>query len=310
MPTTTRLDWRAVAARQDGVLARQQALAAGLTDDAWQWRLTTGTWQALLPGVAVTHSGPTTVRQRAWAAVLAAGAGAALSGDAGLRALGLRLPEPRAVDVAVPERRVLRLRRLPDAHGGTPVVVRRVRGLAAWTAPRRGVPTLRPAPAVLHAAAWAPTDRAAEWRIAAAVQQRLVTPASLDSVLPSMPKLRRRALVRAVLDDVRLGAHAGSELDLLAFLRRNGLPLPDRLQRPVRAGGLRYLDAWWERQRVAAEVDGSHHRDVESWDADVLRANDVVVSQRADRVVLLRLTTGNLRHDEPRLAAQFRAVLL
>jgi hypothetical protein len=117
-------------------------------------------------------------------------------------------------------------------------------------------------------------------------------------------------LVRLVLDDVELGAHARTELDFLAFLRRNNLPLPDRLQFEVRANGVRYLDAWWEKQRVGAEIDGAHHMEVGSWDDDTLRANEVVVAQRHDRVMLLRVTAGNMRHKEAELAKQFRASLL
>ena len=112
-----------------------------------------------------------------------------------------------------------------------------------------------------------------------------------------------------MLDDVELGAHAGSELDFLRFLRRHGLPAPDRLQKRMRTGTVCYLDAWWERQRVAAELDGAHHRLVASWEADALRGNDVVISERHDRVLLLRLTTGNLRHDQLRVAEQLRAAL-
>lgn len=300
--------WRDDAAAQCGVLSRGQALAGGLTSRAWQWRLQTGAWQALLPGVAVTHSGPPTRDQLRWAAVLAAGPGAALSGDEALLVLGATLPVPSTVHVAVPERRVLRLREVA-AHEPLPVVVHRTRGLARWVHPVRRPPVVRAAAAVLHAAAWAPSDRAAEWRVAAAVQQRLVTVPQVADAVREMPKVHRRALVRAVLDDVATGAHARSELDLLALLRRNGLPTPDRLQRPVRADGMRYLDAWWERQRVAVEVDGAHHRLVGAWEADTLRANQVVVVERHDRVLLLRFTTGNLRHDEPRVVAQLRAVL-
>jgi very-short-patch-repair endonuclease len=162
----------------------------------------------------------------------------------------------------------------------------------------------------MHAAAHASSDRAAEWRVAAVVQQRLATATQLIEALDAMPRMRRRALVRAVLADVRDGAQAQSELDLLRLLRRHRLPRPDGLQRLVRASGKRYLDAWWERQRVAVEVDGAHHLDVGQWSHDVLRANAVVVAERHDRVVLLRFTTGNLRHDVSQVVDQLRAVLL
>jgi very-short-patch-repair endonuclease len=140
--------------------------------------------------------------------------------------------------------------------------------------------------------------------------QRLVTVQAIRGVLDQMPRLRRRALVQAVLSDVASGAQAQSELDFLRLVRRNGLPRPDRLQRLVRAGGKRYLDAWWELQRVAVEIDGAHHLDVGQWGADALRGNDVVVAEQHDRVLLLRFTTGNLRHDELHVVRQLRSVLL
>ena len=312
--------WEQQLEEQDGVLARRQALAGGISADQWQWRLSSGRWQPVLHGVAAAHSGPVTAHQRSWAAVLYAGRGAALAGDAALVELGMHLPGPSLrVDVAVPDRRTVVPRSFTspvDAHAlAHDIAVARVQPhsvsrLASFVHPARRLPTMRVAPAVLHAAAWAPSDRAAEWRLAAAVQQRLVLPQELRTTLAQLPRLRRRRLLATVLDDVQHGAHAASELDLLRFLRRHGLPTPDRLQQPVRVGGLRYLDAWWERQRVAAELDGAHHRTVAAWEDDVLRANDVLVAGREDGTVLLRFTTGNLRHDAARVAAQLSKVLL
>ena len=293
--------------QQDLVIARPQARRAGMTEDQWQWRLDTGRWRSVLPGVAVAHSGEVTDRQRSWAATLYGGSDAFVSADAALVELGMRLAVPREIHLAATRR--IRPQRFRDGSGAA-VVPHQVSTLADWPHPVRRPPLLRAAPASLHAAAWAPSDRAAEWRLAAAVQQRLVRPADLRSSLAQMPQVRRHALLRDVLDDVELGAHAASELDLLRFLRRHRLPLPDRLQRPVRAGTLRYLDAWWERQRVNAEMDGAHHRRVGTWDDDALRANDVVLVERHDRILLLRFTRANLRHDAPRVAAQLRRALL
>lgn len=302
--------WRELAAEQDGVLTRPQALRGGLTEDQWQWRLDARRWRPVVPGVVVTHTGPVTAGQHAWAAVLLAGPGACLSGDAALDRLGLRLGELCAVHVAVPEGRSLRPRVLAGGERPVRVLPRQVVRLEALRHPTRMPPTVRAAAAVVHSAAWAVSDRAAEWRVAAAVQQRLVLPSDLRRTLDGMPSLRRRRLLRSVLDDVELGAHAAGELEFLRFLRSHGLPPPDRMQQPVRAHGLRYLDAWWSRQRVAVELDGAHHRSVAVWQDDVLRANDVLVAGRHDGTVLLRFTTGNLRHDGVRVAAQLAAVLL
>lgn len=301
--------WLDLCHAQGQVLARRQALALGMSGDTWQWAHEQRRMRRLLPGVSLGHAGEPSLEQRAWAAVLHCGDGAALTGDLALALLGMRLDAPRAIDVAVPESRVVRPGAALALEPPVPVLAHRVKGLTSLVHPARTPPTVRLPVALLHAAAFARSDRAAEWRVAAAVQQRLMTPAHVREALERMPRLRRRALVLAVLDDVELGAHAASELAFLRLLRRHGLPLPDRLQRPVRHGRTRYLDGWWERQRVGVEIDGSHHVEVGQWDDDVLRANDVVVAERHDRALLLRYTCGNLRHDEPQVASQLAAVL-
>lgn len=295
--------------RQDGVLARGQALAAGLSVDTWRWRRASGRWQSLLPGVAVAHSGGVSEEQLRWAAVLHCGAGAALTGDAALRLWGLPVPVPEVWRVAVPTGRGV----VPQLQpvGLLKLQPHRVLPLASLVHPVRLPPVVRPAPAVLHAAGWAPSDRVAEARVAASVQRRLVTVTQLREAQRVLTRSARRALVRAVLDDVELGAHARSELGLLAFLRRHHLPLPDRLQLAVRAGTrLRYLDGWWEQQRVALEMDGAHHRLVGDWEADLLRSAELAVAARDDRVLLLRFTPGQLRHDGPHVADLLRRTLL
>ena len=253
--------------------------------------------------MVLMHTGSPTFAEKVQAAIVYGGEGAAVSGDALLHLLDpRRTAEPTLIDIAV--------------RASSPVArvdffrPHRCSRLPGFVHPARWPRQLRAAPAVLHAAAWVDSDRTGEWRLAAAVQRRLVTVPQLRAALAELPTLRRRRVLRLVLDDVELGAHARTELDLLAFLRRHRLPLPDRLQLKVRADGVRYLDAWWERQRVVVEVDGVHHMQVGTWDDDTLRANAVVVAHRDDRVVLLRVTGGNLRHREAELAAQFAAVLL
>jgi hypothetical protein len=294
--------WEELLETQTLVLKRAQAVAGGLTACALDWRLHRGTWQIVLPGIVVAHNGDVTFTQQVQAAVLYGGEGAAVSGDALIHLAKPRGTAPAKIDVAVASSCQV------AAYGF--FVPHRCSRLAALTHPARMPQQLRIAPGVLHAAAWAPSDRAAEWRVAAAVQRRLVTVPQLREALQTLPRLHRRRAIRLVLDDVELGAHARTELDFLAFLRRNNLPLPDRLQLKVRASGVRYLDAWWEQQRIAAEIDGVHHMEVGQWDDDTLRTNAVLVAARDDRVMLLRVTAGNMRHKEAELAEQFRAVLL
>lgn len=287
---------------QGGVVGRRQALVGGLTVEGWRWRRASKRCQELLPGVVVMHTGTPTFAEKVQAAIVYGGDGAAVSGDALLHVLApKRASEPERIDVAVAASRQVAPVRFFRPH--------RVSRLAELAHPVRVPRQIRVAPGALQAASWARSDRAAEWRVAAAVQSRLVTVPALREALVLLPRLKRRRAIRLVLDDVELGAHARTELDFLAFLRRNGLPLPDQLQFKVRADGVRYLDAWWEAQRVAAEIDGVHHMTVGTWDEDTRRANAVVVAQREDRVILLRITSGNMRHKEVELAEQCRAVL-
>lgn len=298
--------WQQLLAKQEGVLARRQALAGGMSKHEWDWKLGHG-WQPALPGVAITHTGGTTERQRAWAAVLHAGTGAALSGDTALRLAGLETASGKDVDVVVPRARHVVGGRLVGGERRE-VVIHRVHRPERWAQELRALPVLTAHAAVLHAAAWAETDRAAEWRVAAAVQRRVTAVPLLRATLEQMPRLRRHALVLAVLDDVELGAHAGSELQFLRFCREHGLPRPDELQRKVRSDrGTHYLDGRYRRQRVTVELDGAHHREVATWEADALRTLRVVAALPGERLV--RLTPGMLRHDGEEVARHLRTLL-
>lgn len=289
------------------MLSREQALAAGLTDEAWAWRLRRD-WQRLTPGVALGHRGPVPRQALAWGAVLHAGPDAALTGAWALAAQGWTWPRLGAVDLLVPAQRRL----APVRLGSVAVAVRAHRSalLQQVRHPSRLPPSVQAAHAALHAAAWLPRARDGEDVLAGVVQQRLVPPSALRSALGHWPRLPRRALIRAVLDDVELGASARTELDLLGLLREHRLPRPDGMQLRERSHRLCYLDAWWRRQRVALEADGAHHRLVGHWEHDVLRANDLHLHHRGHSVLLLRATGGQLRRRDPDVVRQLRLALL
>lgn len=295
--------WRDIADEQDGVLGRAQALGAGLTADAWQWQVEHH-WSALGEGVAVTHTGEPTPSQLRWAAVVHGGKGAALDGDVALVQLGVKRLHLARHDISVPPARQV----APVRVQGFFLSPHRTLHVETWTSPVGGLPTVRIQLAALHATAWAPSDREAELRLCLVVQQRKATPPQLRSVLEKQTRLRRRALMRDVLDDLELGAHANSELDYLRFCRTHTLPLPDELQVLVRADGKRYVDARYRKQQVSVEVDGAHHLWVEQWDKDALRTFELLVAQGpGERVV--RITQGNMRHDGPKLAGLLRQLL-
>jgi hypothetical protein len=296
--------WSQTAANQDDVLARRQALASGMSDHAWDWKLTHG-WTSLGDGVAMTHSGNPSGRQLPFAAVLHAGRGAALSGDAGLVELGVTRIKVRAYDVVVDRQRNVR----GVQHKLLTTAVHRTTVPQGLIRTIRGLPVVKSELAVLHAAAWAKTDREAERRLAMTVQQQITAVPPMRAALALTPRLPRRPLIVAVLDDIEWGAHAQSELDFLHFCRRNGLPVPDALQVKVRTTGLRYLDGRYRRQRVSLEIDGAHHQWVEQWDADTLRSLELTVAASGTGEQFIRLTQANLRHDEAKVVGLLRELL-
>ena len=297
-------------ARQAAVITRQQAIKAGLTKHAWDWRLSSGRWQKALPGVAVAHSGGISDEQRLWAALLYGGKGAALGGRTALVLLGAKLSSPDRgappLDVVIPQTRRLDAAELPD---GATVTVRRLLDPQRWITTWHGLAVVRAEAAVLHAVAWARSDAQAEFLLAATVQQRKTAVPLVRATLAAMPELTRRALVRELLDDLELGAHAVSELRFLRMCRTHGVPEPDDLQLRVRAGSnTYYLDARYRAQRITIEVDGAHHREAQTWDADALRSLRVVAALPGEQVI--RITTGMLRHHEAEVAGLLRSVLV
>jgi very-short-patch-repair endonuclease len=159
---------------------------------------------------------------------------------------------------------------------------------------------------VVDAAAWARTAEEARLVLAAACQQRLVTPGDATDVLALLPEVRRRALIRTTLADISGGAEALSEIDFVALCRRHRLPRPDlQVKRTDADGRDRYLDAYWEEWRLHAEVDGAHHMDARHWAADMQRQNQIWIS--GDRI--LRFPAALIRERPAEVTAQLRAAL-
>jgi hypothetical protein len=158
----------------------------------------------------------------------------------------------------------------------------------------------------VDAAVWARTSNEARVVLAAACQQRRVTPEELREVLTVLPTMRRRALIWTTLGDIVGGAQALSEIDFGRLCRKFNLPPPDRQERRRDARGRnRYLDAYWREWHLHVEVDGAHHMDVRHWAADMLRQNEVWIA--GDRI--LRFPAWLIRNEPVRVADQLRKAL-
>src|SRR5260370_5468084 len=95
---------RNLARYQNGVISRSQALRAGLSPDMIKFRVRSGRWRQIHPGVYATFTGAPGRGAQLWAAVLSAGPGAALSHETAAELHGLTDKDKAAgsVHVTVP----------------------------------------------------------------------------------------------------------------------------------------------------------------------------------------------------------------
>jgi very-short-patch-repair endonuclease len=298
-----KLEW--LEFEQSGVLSSAQALEV-IGRDAARSRLHNGRWRRICRGVFSTHNGPLTRDQQLWAAVLAAGPGARLAGVTAATESGVRGLPAEPIQVIVPAQRMVSSRLSGVSPDMAAVRVYRTTVLPPHHEQTGRPPRVAVGRAVIDAAAWAPSDRAAQVVIASACQQRRVKPAELRDVLAMFPSIRRHRLIGTTIANVEGGAEALSEIDLLALCRQHGLPRPEMQQRRADATGRnRYIDAYWPEARLQVEVDGAHHMDTQTWVADMLRQNQIWIA--GDRV--LRFPAWLLHADPAAVALQIRAVL-
>lgn len=256
-----------------------------------------GRWQRAGRCV-VMHSGPLSSEQLLWAASLSPRGTSAVARESALRMAGV-------TGVSTPDLTVL------VAWGQRPISIAGVRYVQSRH--------LRLADVVLRSqplrctAARATVDAASraspDWArtlVAMVVQQRKATAADLRAVLDRLSPVRREVLLRLTVDDVEGGAHSLPELRFTRLVRASGLPVPDRQVIRRRPDGRYFLDAAWEEFGLVVEVDGSHHRNADQWEADVLRQDELMIG--GDRV--LRLVSWWIR-DRPDLVVDLlrRALL-
>ncbi len=225
---------------QCGVIARFQALEAGLSDHDVRRLVRRREWARVHPGVYVDHTGPLTWIQRAWAAVLVAWP-AALTHDSALRVVdgpGRRRRRPDdPIHVAVDRQRAFR------APPG--VVAHRLAHFEAKVLSITHPPRVRIEHAAIDVAAEAPDD--------------------LTAV--------------AVLADLVQGTCSLLERDYLDLVElAHGLPRAQRQVRESRRG-LLYRDVVYVDYGVVVELDGRlFHDSAQARDLDLERDLDAAVA--------------------------------
>ena len=278
-----------VLTRQDGVISRKQVLGLGHDDNLIERKVRRREWAPVHRGVYVTHTGPVTWRQQAWAAVLVhwpavlCGRSAVVAATAG-PSLARATADPDPVEVAVDARR--HVRRIEGVR------VTRVLGLADHVQPGREPPRMRLEQALLRQAADAPSEPAALAGLADACQRGWTTAGRLSDALRSLPRLRRRAFLLAVLEDVAKGSYSVLEHRYLVHVERpHGLPTAARQRRARPGRAVAYRDVEYVACGCVVELDGrlGHERAGDRW-RDAERDAESLLEDR----VTVRLTWGQV----------------
>ncbi|OFE16556.1 hypothetical protein BA895_02890 [Humibacillus sp. DSM 29435] len=236
---------RARIAGQAGLFSRPQALGAGITDDTIAWRVKTGRWVTVHPGVYLTTPGRDDWEMRAVAGLLYVGAPSGLRGASAAFAWGLVPSPPALLEVVVPAQR-----RGTSKVGLTVVRSRKASERmhpSAW--PHRTTVEHT----VLDLSMGAGVDRFVSLA-ARALQRGLASEQTLVDALSGRPNQSHRVLVTEALTDVAAGAESAAERRYINDVERaHGLP---EGRRQARAGGLRRRDNEYDTVQVVVEIDG------------------------------------------------------
>jgi hypothetical protein len=261
-----------VVRRQHGVLRTRQALAIW-SRATIRAQLAAQRWQQPARGVVIAHNGPITDLQRVWVALLACAPGSALGGLTALTQDGLEgFVLPSKPQVILPEGATRPRYGDVAPHWSTRLDDRDVHPTKT---PRR----TRSQRSIVDEASWS------------------------DS--PRRGPCRHRALIVSSILDAVGGIQSLPERDFGDIVSRYHLPPPSR-QHPVRGTDGRYfLDVGWDRYDAGCEIHGIPHLEVLQWDADLRRANDIVV--RGPR--LLVFSSYAIRNEQQDVAQQVMALL-
>ncbi|KGM09421.1 type IV toxin-antitoxin system AbiEi family antitoxin domain-containing protein [Cellulomonas bogoriensis] len=283
-------------ARQHGVVTTAQCVAHGVDRVRVHRLVRSGWWRRLHPGVHVTYTGELSWRTRAAAALLHAGAGAALSHESAAVLHGFTSRLPRVITVVVP------WERHPVARPG--MVVRRRRRAIRTTV--RELPVTDQPTTVLDLVARSRSDDDALGWVSAAVRAG-TRPADLRRLAAAQSRVGRRRLLGEVLDLVEEGAESPLEARYHRDVeRRHGLP------RSARQGWEQLADGWirsdcrYVGRGVRVELDGQLGHPGGRTSTDTWRDNAVALTHDE---VTLRYRWDHVAVHPCRTAQQVAAAL-
>lgn len=289
--------------RQQGAFTRGQAIAHGITDKVLARRRRARQVQQVHGGVYVDFTGPLPWETRVWAAWLAYGPDAALTGATALRWYGVDGGRgDDRVHLAVPHSR--RIKQRPG------VVVSRHRGFATQVQGSRTPPIVRLEVAVLVGASADPNGSRQAALLLDVCRQRATTPERLLAELDLLTRLPARQVLRRIVLDAADGVQSFLEQVYLRRVERaHALPAGERQVRVESTDGsgrrIVYRDVEYSPYGLTIELDGrAGHSDSESRWRDMHRDNSTALSGKQT------LRFGYQLVSEPCMAAAQVAIAL
>ncbi len=255
---------------QAGIVDRDQVRDVGFSQRQISYRLRSGAWQRVYPGVYATFTGQLSRDARLWAAVRFAGDGAMLSHETAAEVYGMIDRPARDVHVTVPlSRRPARTRK--PVRGM--VIHRSDQSRKHLPGPFK-LPLTRVDDTVLDLIAGASTfDQAYTW-ISRAVFSNLVTVSALREALARRSRIRWRAWLNDAFAEAQDGVLSPLELHYVHDVERaHGLPKSQHQARRRLNGKTHYKDNWYPEYRLAVEIDGPAYHQNEQVRRDKERDN-------------------------------------
>jgi hypothetical protein len=257
---------------QAGAVSRAQLLDLGFSDGQILRAVADDVWRAAgPPGVYLLTTGPVSDLTRCWVALLYAGDGATLSHSTAEWVWELRPDLPETVVVTLPV-----ARRVEDQPG---VAIRYALHLDTTRHPARCPPVTRIEDTVLDQADRPEVSTTAVIDLVLrACQRRLTTAERLSTALEQRKKIRRRALLQDLIEEVVDGVASALERRYARDVERaHGLPRGERNLPEGPRGRRRYRDVEYKAYRLLVELDGraAHPEDQKEWDD--LRDNEVLL---------------------------------
>jgi hypothetical protein len=281
----------ALAARQHGNVTYRQLLALGLSADTIKYRARSGRLHRVYRGVYAVGRPPQTVLERAAAAVLACGSGAALSHFGALKLWGLAREWPRDFEVTVP--RDVRPAGVTTHH--IPTLLRTDIRI------QLGIRTTSPARTLLDCA-----PRLAAKQLKRAVNDarlaHILNLAQLADVIERCPHHPGTTRLHPFIESTAAPTRSPMEDDFDAFCTRYRLPQP--LINAVIAGAER--DAYFPQQKLIVELDSwQFHQGRDAFEGDRDRDADAL----AQGIATVRVTWERLKQRPDEEAARLERIL-